>query len=64
MRKPDETSTRQYDYEALTSYHQIGKELGVSYLKFPFNIRLTRAFDEPKGRLSSLTIVTRCPELK
>lgn len=31
MKKQRESSTRQFDYEAHTSYHQIGKELGVSH---------------------------------
>lgn len=30
MRKPDETSTRQYDYEAHASYREIAEELGLS----------------------------------
>ena len=30
MRKPDETSTRQFDYEAHASYREIAEELGLS----------------------------------
>ncbi len=30
MRKPDETSTRQFDYEAHASYREIADELGLS----------------------------------
>ena len=31
MKKQRESSTRQFDYEALNSYHKIAKELGVSH---------------------------------
>lgn len=30
MKKPDETSTRQFDYEAHASYREIAEELGLS----------------------------------